>query len=172
MACVVARICECFAYGVLLLYLGVPYSNEFKLAVDSAILRCSTTNPAFRNAIAPESSDCTPENLARSASCSSSQAATLSCGKPTNRAHSSLVPSRGDSSCSSRCVSTSIVKRVIFKFLAKYNRTIGISPLPLLTAHETGFGNTLERLHSRRAHHSHDVGTTNAPVALGFCGFC
>jgi hypothetical protein len=116
MACVVTRIFECFACGVLssadlknsyryspaqahrkhtrskhesfrgaasgwpecivahqlpvLLYFAVPYSNEFKRAIDLAILRCSSTNPAFRNAIAPESSDCTPENLARSASCS------------------------------------------------------------------------------------------------------
>src|SRR6202051_2657752 len=96
----------------------------------------------------------------------------LSCVKPTNRAHSSLVPSRGDSSCSSRWVSTSIVKRVIFKFLANSNRTFGMSPLPLLTAHGAGFRNTLERLHSRRTHQSEDVGTTNAPVALGCCGCC
>jgi hypothetical protein len=53
-----------------LLYLAVPYSNEFNRAIDSAILRCICTNPAFRSAIAPESSDCTPENLACSASCS------------------------------------------------------------------------------------------------------
>jgi hypothetical protein len=32
----------------------VLYSNEFKRAIDSAILRCSSTNPAFRNTIAPE----------------------------------------------------------------------------------------------------------------------
>jgi hypothetical protein len=37
-ACIVTRICECFACGVLLLYLAVPYSNEFKRAIDSAIL--------------------------------------------------------------------------------------------------------------------------------------
>jgi hypothetical protein len=37
-------------------------------------------------------------------------------------------------------------------------------------AHGAAFRNTLERLHSRRAHQ--DVGTTNAPVALGFCGCC
>src|SRR5882757_10939274 len=52
-----------------LLSFAVPYSNEFKRAIDSAILRCSSANPAFRNAIEPASSDCMPENLARSASC-------------------------------------------------------------------------------------------------------
>src|ERR1700676_1915504 len=89
-ACVMARICECFACGVaergrsreftvgriaadqlpVLLSFLVPYSNEFKRAIDSAILRCSSANPAFRNAIAPVSSDCMADNLARSASCS------------------------------------------------------------------------------------------------------
>jgi hypothetical protein len=36
---------------------AVPYSSEFKRAIDSAILRCSSANPTFRNAIEPISSD-------------------------------------------------------------------------------------------------------------------
>src|ERR1700675_4775540 len=52
-----------------LLSFAVPCSNEFKHAIDSAILRCSSANPAFINAIDPVSSDCMPENLPRSASC-------------------------------------------------------------------------------------------------------
>src|SRR5882672_9592265 len=53
-----------------LLSFAVPYSNEFKRAIDSAILRCSSANPAFKNATEPVSSDCTPESLPRSATCS------------------------------------------------------------------------------------------------------
>ena len=48
----------------------IPYSNEFKRAIDSAILRCSSANPTFSTAIEPVSSDCMPENLPCSASCS------------------------------------------------------------------------------------------------------
>jgi hypothetical protein len=51
-----------------LLSFAVTYSNEFKRAIDSAILRCSSANPAFRNAIELVSGDCMPENLSRSAS--------------------------------------------------------------------------------------------------------